>query len=174
MCEGGLGATDAFQRAVAHWVYIDQAIRARDGREAQAAFVAYDAGESPIAPGDLLCTARRPGYRTIADRRRQMGEGARTHCDVVVKVDEGSDRLAVIGGNVHRSVTMKLLPAVRGTGPHLRPRAAFVHMKLRADPIEADALDHSATIKALGCGAGLRPPRHLAMMNVAALPPGRC
>ncbi len=29
-------------------------------------------------------------------------------------------------------------------------RVVFAHLKLRADPIEADALDNSPTIKALG------------------------
>ena len=73
MCEAGLGDTGQFQRAIAHWGYIDQAIRARDGRAQNAAYVAYDIGETAIVPGDMLCTSRRPAYRTIADRRRQMG-----------------------------------------------------------------------------------------------------
>jgi hypothetical protein len=84
MCEGGLGSAVQFQRAIAHHTYIDQAIRARDGRAPDAAFAAYDVGEAPVAVGDLLCSARRPAYQTLAERRRQMGEGARTHCDVVV------------------------------------------------------------------------------------------
>ena len=105
-----------FQRAIAHHAYIDQAIRARDGRVPQAAFAAYDMGEAPIAPGDLLCSARRPVYRAIADRRRQMGNGARTHCDIVVKVDEARERILVIGGNVRGVVALKLLKAQRPTG----------------------------------------------------------
>ena len=88
MCEAGLGSTTQFRRAVAHHSYIDQAIRARGGHASEAAFAAYDAGETDIEPGDLLCSSRRPAYRTIAERRRQMGEGARSHCDIVVKVDE--------------------------------------------------------------------------------------
>ena len=85
MCEGGLGNSIQFRRAIAHHSYIDQAIRARDQGSTAPAFAAYDAGEAEVAPGDLLCTARRPEYQTLAERRRQMGEGARTHCDVVVK-----------------------------------------------------------------------------------------
>ena len=77
MCEAGLGGTNQFRRAVAHHAYIDQAIRACDGRASQAAFTAYDAGETAIEPGDLLCSSRRPAYRAIAERRRQMGVGAR-------------------------------------------------------------------------------------------------
>ena len=111
MCEAGLGATTQFQRAVAHHTYIDQAIRARDGRAPEAAFVAYDAGETAIAPGDLLCSSRRPAYRTIAERRRQMGVGARSHCDVVVQVDEARERILAIGGNVRGVVSLKPLPA---------------------------------------------------------------
>ena len=137
MCEGGLGTNAQFQRAIAHHAYIDQAIRARDGRAPQAAFVAYDAGETTIAPGDLLCSSRRPVYRTIADRRRQMGVGARSHCDVVVKVDDARQRIHAIGGNVRGVVSLKLFPAVRTAGRPLRvgtgdeDRPMFAHLKLR-------------------------------------------
>ena len=154
MCEAGLGATTQFQRAIAHHTYIDQAIRARDGRAPQAAFVAYDPGETAIAPGDLLCSSRRPAYRTIAERRRQMGVGARSHCDVVVKVDEVRERIHAIGGNVRGVVSLKQLPAVRESGRPLRPatgggeRPMFAHLKLRAAPIDANALDASPTIAA--------------------------
>ena len=137
MCEGGLGTNARFQRAVAHHSYIDQAIRARDGRAPQAAFVAYDPGETTIGPGDLLCSSRRPVYRTIADRRRQMGVGARSHCDVVVKVDEPGQRVHAIGGNVRGVVSLKLFPAFRPAGKPLRvgtgddDRPMFAHLKLR-------------------------------------------
>lgn len=159
MCEAGLGETGQFQRAVAHWTYIDQAIRARDGSAPNAGFVAHDVGEEPIVPGDMLCSSRRPAYRSVAERRRQIGNGARTHCDIVVKVDEAGKRIFAIGGNVRRAVSLKLFPAVRGPGGNLRPanlsfddeRPMFVHMKLRARAIEADALDNSPTIKALDC-----------------------
>jgi hypothetical protein len=158
MCEAGLGAMDQFQRAVAHHTYIDQAIRARDGRAPQSAFVAYDAGEAAITPGDLLCASRRPAYRSIAERRRQMGVGARSHCDVVVKVDEEGERILVLGGNVRGAVSLKLLPAVREGGRHLWPkdmsegtRPMFAHLKLQADSIDLNAMDSSPTIKAYGC-----------------------
>ena len=111
---------DQFQRAIAHHAYIDQAIRARDGRAPQAAFAAHDTGETAITPGDLLCSSRRPVYRTIAERRRQTGVGARTHCDVVVKVDEASERILAIGGNVRGVVSLKLLRAQREAGKPLR------------------------------------------------------
>jgi hypothetical protein len=159
MCEAGLGETGQFQRAIAHWNYIDQAILARDGRAQNAGFVAYDVGEQPIVPGDLLCSSRRPIYRNIAERRRQIGLGARSHCDIVVKVDQAGKRLFAIGGNVRRAVSLKLFPAVRDPGKNLRPanvsaddeRPMFAHLKLRAASIEADALDNSPTIKALDC-----------------------
>jgi hypothetical protein len=162
MCEAGLGGVGQFQRAVAHHAYIDQAIRARvrgrdtgDSGAAPAAYEAYDVGESAIAPGDLLCSSRRPLYRSVADRRRQMGVGARTHCDIVVKLDERGARILAIGGNVRGVVSLKLLPAERVPGKSLRvvdpeegARPVFIHMKLRAQPIEADALAASATVKA--------------------------
>jgi hypothetical protein len=167
MCEAGLGDASQFQRAIAHHVYIDQAIRARDGKAPQAAFVAYDAGEKAIEPGDLLCTSRRPVYKNLAQRRGQMGEGARTHCDVVVKVDEPGNRVFAIGGNVRRSVSMKVLPAASQPGKPMRLleqpmlgriRPVFAHLKLRAKPIEANALDTSPTIKVVACAKTLRIP----------------
>jgi hypothetical protein len=160
MCEAGLGDNGQFQRAIAHWSYIDQAIRARDGNATKAGFVAHDIGEQAIMPGDMLCSSRRPTYRSIADRRRQLGVGARTHCDIVVKVDEAGKRIYAIGGNVRRSVSLKLFPAVRDARGNLRPanlsdiddeRPLFAHLKLRAAAVEANALDNSPTIKSLDC-----------------------
>jgi Uncharacterized protein conserved in bacteria (DUF2272) len=163
MCEAGLGSAAQFQRAIAHHTYIDQAIRARDGRAGQAAFVAYDTGETVVTPGDLLCSSRRPVYRSVADRRRQLGVGARTHCDIVVKVDEARERILAIGGNVRATVSLKLLRAQRAAGTPLRvvdpdedSRPIFIHLKLRADPIGADPLATSATMQALGCGGATR------------------
>src|SRR5262245_50027398 len=73
MCEAGLGEMSQFHRSIAHREYIDQAIRARDGMDVEAAYVAYDAGEAQIEPGDLLCNARASaGYRMIAERRAGM------------------------------------------------------------------------------------------------------
>ena len=171
MCEGGLGDEAQFKRAVAHHVYIDQAIRAGtvDGRPA---FTAYDVGMEPIAPGDLICSARRPAYRSIAERRGQMGTGARTHCDIVVKLDEPRNRILAIGGNVRGSVSLKLLPAVREPGGHLQPvpgaRRMFAHLKLRADPIDANALDRSPTMRALVCGEGRVAPSWRAAASLVA------
>ena len=159
MCETGLGTAEQFQRDVSHRVYVDQAIRARDGSERIAAFVAYDAGEVPIVPGDLLCNGRGSAeYRSLADRRPDMGMFAPTHCDIVVKVDEAAMRFMVIGGNVNQSVTLTLLPAMRDAGRALRPvdeatldgaRTVFAHLKLRADPIETYALENTPTIRSL-------------------------
>jgi hypothetical protein len=154
MCESGLGNSDQFQRAIAHHTYIDQAIRARDEQAPRAAFVAYDAGEAAVAPGDLLCTSRRPTYTDLAARRRQMGVGARTHCDIVVRVDDSASRFFAIGGNVRGSVSLKIVPAVSERGT-LRPRAAggravFAHLKLRAEPIEATAFDTTHTLRRSG------------------------
>jgi hypothetical protein len=156
MCEGGLGDTARFKRAVAHHVYIDQAIAARAAPEPHAAFAAYDMGETAIEPGDLLCSGRRPGYQTIADRRRQTADGARTHCDLVVKLDDRGSRILAVGGNVRGSVSLKRIPAVRdakGLRPAISPErgGAFAHLKLRMPSIEADALDRTLTVRAHGC-----------------------
>jgi hypothetical protein len=160
MCEAGVGDSSRFQQAVAHHKYIDQAIKARDGAAPDAMFVAQEIGEAAIVPGDMVCLARRPYYRTLEDRRSQMGVGARTHCDVVVKVDEQRELIVAIGGNVRGTVGLKLLPAERRAGGPLQPidrasvrgaRSHFAHLKLRAEPIAADAFDTSATLAALAC-----------------------
>ena len=170
MCESGLGESSQFQRAVAHHVYIDQAIRSRSADPPSAAFAAYDIGKVAIAPGDLLCSARRPAYRSIEERRRQMGQGARTHCDIVVKLDAPRDRILTIGGNVRGSVSLKLLRATRGPDGILRPvrtsRREFAHLQLGAEPIAGDAMDRTPTIRALACGSG--PSARLAAANLLA------
>lgn len=157
MCEAGLGRPEQFRHDVAHRVYIDQAIRARDGQAPDAAYVAHDAGEAPLRPGDLVCNARGgAGYRSLADRRPDMDGHAPTHCDVVVRV--APDRIAVIGGNVSDSVTLTLLPLTGEGSAYARPvsgddldgaRTVFAHLSLRADPVEDAAMDSSPTIRTL-------------------------
>lgn len=162
MCEAGIGDSDRFQRSIAHREYIDQAIRSRDGAAPNSAFVAYDIGEAEIVPGDLLCSGTRSGYRTIDHRRRQMGRGASTHCDVVVSVDETDEIILAIGGNVSRSVSMKRLPAVREPGVHFHPSGHFfAHLQLKSDGIAVDALTGSPTMRAMACTKGFDPPSRL-------------
>jgi hypothetical protein len=174
MCEAGFGTAQQFQRAIAHHTYIDQAIRARDGEAPGAVFTAYDVGEQHIVPGDMLCLARRPAYDTLAERRAQMGVGARTHCDVVVKVDEARELVLTIGGNVRGTVGLKLLPAERLDGKRLRlidrsavagARSMFVHLKLAADAIATNAFDHSPTIAALACNGFAQTPAQVAAVT---------
>ena len=159
MCEAGLGEMAQFHRSIAHREYIDQAIRARDGMDAEAAYVAYDAGEAQIEPGDLLCNARASAnYRMLADRRPDVGRFAPTHCDIVVKIDERAGRIFVIGGNVEQSVSLTILPLRRDGEAYAKPiddsiidgaRTVFAHLKLRADRVELNALDNSPTVRAL-------------------------
>ncbi|NBB52774.1 DUF2272 domain-containing protein, partial [Rhizobium sp. CRIBSB] len=157
MCEAGLGDPDQFRRDIAHRVYIDQAIRARDGEGQGAAYVAHDPGEAEIAPGDLICNGRGGvTYRSLADRRADRGRAVGTHCDIVVRVAD--NRINVIGGNVINGVTLTILPLTRDTGAAFaRPlsvddmdgsRTVFAHLKLQADPVEPEAMDSSPTIRA--------------------------
>jgi Uncharacterized protein conserved in bacteria (DUF2272) len=158
MCEAGLGDMRQFWRSIAHRDYIDQAIRVRDGLEIYGAYNAYDPGERPISPGDMLCdvlTTARFQYRTIEDRRPDMGVPAPAHCDIVVKV--AADRILVIGGNILGAVTLAIWPTERTAGGFAKPAAAieidgtrnvFAHLRLRADPIEMNAMDNSPTVKA--------------------------
>lgn len=157
MCESGLDSPDLFRRDVSHRVYVDQAIRAADGREPQAAYEAHDPGERPLLPGDLLCNSRgRWRYQTVADRRPDVGDYAAMHCDVVVRVFD--DRVAVIGGNVIQGVTLTLIPLTSDGAAFPRPvgaedlagaRTLFAHLVLRSDPIPGDALDRTPTVRAL-------------------------
>lgn len=157
MCEAGLGEMAQFERDISHRVYIDQAIRARDGERPRAAYIAHDPGELAIMPGDLLCNSRGGvNYRSLADRRRDLGRYVGSHCDVVVRV--GEDTVAVIGGNVLNGVSLTLLPLVDGRGAYPAvlsgadldgARTMFAHLSLQADPVEATALDASPTILAL-------------------------
>ena len=161
MCEAGLGSRDEFHRAIAHWRYVDQAIRARDGAAPRAAYVAFELGEAPVEPGDMVCRARRPAYSTVAQRRAQMGSGASSHCDIVVAVDVEGGRILGIGGNVLRSVGLKVVAGERHPGGGLTPVSApgsplFAHLKLRADPVPADALNRSPTLQAALAGPGGR------------------
>lgn len=135
MCESGLGRPEQFQRAIAHHTYIDQAIRARDGMEHDAVFTAYDIGEMDIQPGDMLCRGTRPAYRSLEQRREHLGEGARSHCDIVIGMDDSGSKIRVVGGNVRGSVRMKLLPAGADAQGRLVPlpygdRRLFAHLKL--------------------------------------------
>jgi hypothetical protein len=162
MCESGLGERQRFQRAIAHHSYIDQAIRARDAGDAQAAYYAYEPGEAELAPGDLLCNGLRPLYRSLRERRAQLGEGARTHCDIVVHVNAAQGQILTIGGNVRASVRMKIHAAGHTeAGPHLAPlpaqRPVFAHLKLRADAVSADPLPQSPTLKRLACSMPAAP-----------------
>jgi hypothetical protein len=163
MCEGGLGTRDQFRRAIAHWTYVDQAIQARDGGGARAGYVAYDVGEEEVEPGDLLCSGRRPRYQNLAERRAQMGEGASSHCDIVVEVDEGGERILAIGGNVLRAVSLKVLPARRGPGGGLFAERSssvplFAHLKLRGEPIGMRALRDSPVLAAFARDEGRSTP----------------
>ncbi len=156
MCESGVEGAGGFRYAIAHWSYIDQAIRARDGREAGTAFVAHDLGEVPVEPGDLLCQSNRPAYRALAERRRQLGVGARSHCDVVVEVDPDGGRILAVGGNVLGAVTLKVFPAQGGPSGRLVPvsgqgRPLFAHLKLRAEPMGNGALRSSPTFQGARC-----------------------
>lgn len=156
MCESGLGDQARFARAVAHHTYIDQAIQARDSGTRQAAYQAFEIGEQEVLPGDMLCRGSRPAYQSVAERRQHLGVGARTHCDIVVKVDKNLPGFYVIGGNVRATVGMKLLPGAAATDGFIKPvpygnRKLFAHLKLDADPLPLNALDLSPTMQALDC-----------------------
>ena len=159
MCEAGLGERETFRRSIAHWEYVDQANEARDaGPGHPSAYVAHDLGEAEVVPGDLLCNARGEArYRTLADRRPDLGRYAPLHCDVVVKVDRAAGVIFTIGGNVLDSVSLTAVAAdfSATTGSPFTDEALagarrwFVHLQLKTAAIEDNALDASPTIRRL-------------------------
>ncbi len=172
MCESGLDEMDQFQRSIAHHDYIDQAILARDGQAPDSAYIAYDIGDAPLAVGDMLCRGSRPEYFTLDDRRAHLQQGARTHCDIVVKLDESAEEIWAIGGNVSDSVRLKRLPA--GTGEHglhavpYNGRRMFAHLQLQAPDIEPNAIDNSPSMLALRCNR----PMQQRVASVGIILPG--
>jgi hypothetical protein len=156
MCESGLGDPQKFRRAIAHHSYIDQAITAKEDNESSSAYVAYDTGEQKIEPGDMLCRGSRPNYESLAARREQLGVGARTHCDIVVKLDPDNKGIMLIGGNVRGWVNLKLLPADVNDAGVLEPvayngRRIFAHLKLQANSVPNNAFEQSPTLQSLTC-----------------------
>ncbi len=158
MCESGLATSGKFAVAIAHHTYIDQAIRERDSGSGAAAYRAFEVGETIIEPGDLLCSAWRHAYRSLDDRRRNIGEGVRSHCDIVVHIDPSGDRILAIGGNVRGTVSLKLLyaPVVRKAGNAAEPlhetvgrgrSTAFAHLKLLAPSLNGPALLGTPTVR---------------------------
>lgn len=117
MCAAGVSDLEQFARNEAHWVYVDQAIAAADGKAPRAVYRARDPGLGLPRPGDLVCMDRGGnGLRTVEDKRLKPGEMP-LHCDIVVKVDRKGAMVAMIGGNVVQSVTMTLVnivPAAHG------------------------------------------------------------
>jgi len=168
MCESGLGDPTQFKRAIAHHSYIDQAILASDGRSS-GLFHAFEPGDAAVNPGDLLCSGLRPLYRSLAERKAQIGVGARTHCDIVVEVNEAAGQILTIGGNVRSSVRMKIFPASAAAGKQFAPeptaRPIFAHLQLQAPAINATAVEQTPTIRAMSCSMPTPP----ATLTAAAL-----
>jgi hypothetical protein len=126
-------------------------------------------------------SSRRPAYRTIADRRRQFGVGARSRCDIVVKVDEARASILEMGGNVRGVVSLEQFPARLVPGKPLaldrvsRERRMFAHLALRHGTIDAHVLDASPALtvsqRGLGTLADSRLPAPLAVLGIR---PARC
>ena len=120
-------------------------------------YFAYDIGEEAIQPGDLLCRGSRPNYNSLEDRKAQLGVGARTHCDFVVKLDKDNDRIMVIGGNVRAWVRLKLLPGDYSQDGKMIPapydgRRVFAHLKLQADSVSERVFEKSLPLLQPICG----------------------
>lgn len=113
MCEAGL-EFEHFKRRQAHRDYIYDIILNGRNPKLQRAFTAVNIeNANDLAPGDIICADRQSGAQpyisNISDPR--LAKGRATHCDIVVKVDDG--RAFAIGGNVIDGVTMTMTPLNR-------------------------------------------------------------
>jgi len=102
MLRGGVPPSQ-FRPAIAHWVYLSQAIEDADlpGRW----FVPQRVSDYSPRPGDLICSSRGPrrpgmvgGYTSPS-----LLKGTNTHCDLVIATN--GRQLEAIGGNVRNSVS---------------------------------------------------------------------
>ncbi len=152
LCEGGAGSPERFRGAIAHHSYIDQAIMAAQGQLETPLYRAYDIGLNAIQAGDMLCTGSRPEYRNLAARKAQLGEGARTHCDIVVGLD-ANGYLVTVGGNVQSLVRIKRMPWVdRQAGIPQDPDGSpfFAHLVLQAPTTDPMPLSELPVLQQLG------------------------
>ena len=92
-----------FRPAIAHWVYLSQAID--DAGMPGRWFVPQRISDYSPRPGDLICSSRGPrrpgmigGYTSSS-----MLQGTNTHCDLVIATHGRT--LEAIGGNVRNSVS---------------------------------------------------------------------
>ncbi len=120
MCEAGLGKPEQFSEQLRITLISIRPFERVMVRNPKRFMLAYDIGEKDIQPGDMLCRGSRPAYRNLGERRSQMGQGARTHCDIVIELDNTTSQIKVIGGNVRGSVRMKYF-AGKPEGQHAGP-----------------------------------------------------
>ncbi|HWM48994.1 MAG TPA: DUF2272 domain-containing protein [Xanthobacteraceae bacterium] len=127
MRQAGLSSS-AFAYSSSHIRYIVASIRQSladlDAQEATHFYRACDPDLTRPRAGDLYCSHRhvegtkdpylpKPGmslFRSLfRDLMQQPSVISRTHCDVVVRVDDAAKKVVVIGGNVQNSVTERTL-----------------------------------------------------------------
>ena len=136
MCESGLGDNKRFQRAIAHHSYIDQ-------RFSPARKLRLNPLTAPLIPASRLfypaiCSAgQSPVPSQYRERREQLGMGARSHCDIVVAIEEQKRRILLIGGNVRSWIRLKILPGQFNENGLFEPepynnRRIFAHLQLQA------------------------------------------
>jgi Uncharacterized protein conserved in bacteria (DUF2272) len=165
LCASGVGDEAQFKRNESHWVYVDQAISAATDPLSPALYRAQDLSAGLPSVGDLVCADRaelnggQTAYKTIADRKRELGTSRDLHCDFVAKVAANKSYVAVLGGNVNQAVSLTLIPTVparnglpiRIATPDDAPgggRPWFVILSLQ-EPTGSASLDNTAAIQSL-------------------------
>jgi len=118
---------EIFAYGAAHVAYISaavsQSVRDVSGGEGRHFFRACDPALTPPRPGDLVCYHRhvegtrnpyaQHGPSLFRSIFQDFALGApkiiRAHCDIVVRTDPAGRKVTVVGGNVHDSVTERVM-----------------------------------------------------------------
>lgn len=113
------GAGQSFPYHVGHWRYVTEAVRNRNSGNSSDAIVAYRNTDIPPAVGDLVWRGRKVWDKsagvwrdgtskwTLDDIQAHIDGGGTSfasHCDLVVDIDQDTQRCYVIGGNVSNRV----------------------------------------------------------------------
>ena len=134
---------------------IEQSLTDLVGGESTSFYRACDPGTTKPRVGDVFCYHRhtegtphpyaQKGPSLFKSLFRDIANGeepiSHSHCDIVVNVDINSSKVTVIGGNVHNSVTEKVLNLMKEVFfPHVRKTVCaiattLINLRRPASPI---------------------------------------
>lgn len=103
-----------FRFAASHSRYIHHAIRAREAEDRSVPFWGFRLNEAKPRVGDIICKDN-PDFAPAVnyDVAREL-DSYRSHCDIIMKIDSGRQRVLAIGGNVSHSVNIAIYDLAPG------------------------------------------------------------